>query len=316
MNRPFQLPARDLLGFCNILFVALGGEGANTAAKLLFKLGCGQLDLEGGYDARYGSEKKGTVTEVSIRFGRRGTPVRQTGPTRSPHFLVVFHDDLIAPLELGRGLPVGAVVIVNTTRPPATLRDTFQLHSGRIVTVDASHIAYTSRSRLNMPLLGVLCHELGIPDEGIREAVAAQWPRAAAANVAALTSALAAVTAARFEADGRHELSRPPVLRGPVGWRNMANGGTIDARRFTTQGRDNRIAGRGRIPHFDAALCNSCGLCLTVCSDPGGLIWREGRMLGIDPLFCKGCMRCVELCPETKKGRALLSENGHIHDGR
>jgi Pyruvate/2-oxoacid:ferredoxin oxidoreductase delta subunit len=42
-----------------------------------------------------------------------------------------------------------------------------------------------------------------------------------------------------------------------------------------------------------------------VCSDPGGLLWKEGRMVGIDDRFCKGCMRCVEVCPETKKGKAL-----------
>jgi pyruvate ferredoxin oxidoreductase gamma subunit len=85
----------------------------------------------------------------------------------------------------------------------------------------------------------------------------------------------------------------------------MLNGGTIDALTHSTLNRDNRIAGRGHVPRFDAAACNSCGICLTVCSDPGGLLWREGRMLGIDEKFCKGCMRCVEVCPDTKKGKAL-----------
>jgi pyruvate ferredoxin oxidoreductase gamma subunit len=85
----------------------------------------------------------------------------------------------------------------------------------------------------------------------------------------------------------------------------MLNGGTIDALTHSTRDRDNRLAGRGRVPEFHAESCNSCGICLTVCSDPGGLLWREGRMVGIDEHFCKGCMRCVEVCPETKKGKAL-----------
>ena len=85
----------------------------------------------------------------------------------------------------------------------------------------------------------------------------------------------------------------------------MLNGGTIDALTHTTYGRDNRIAGGGRVPRFDKQACSSCGICMTVCSDPGGLLWQEGRMVGIDDRFCKGCMRCVEVCPSTKKGHAL-----------
>ena len=87
------------------------------------------------------------------------------------------------------------------------------------------------------------------------------------------------------------------------------NGGTVDALTHTTINRDNRVAGRGRVPIFHPEACTSCGICLTVCSDPGGLLWREGRMQGIDPLFCKGCMRCVEVCPQTKKGKALTFTN-------
>jgi Pyruvate/2-oxoacid:ferredoxin oxidoreductase delta subunit len=33
-------------------------------------------------------------------------------------------------------------------------------------------------------------------------------------------------------------------------------------------------------------------------------------MVGIDERFCKGCMRCVEVCPETKKGKALTMAAG------
>jgi Pyruvate/2-oxoacid:ferredoxin oxidoreductase delta subunit len=33
-------------------------------------------------------------------------------------------------------------------------------------------------------------------------------------------------------------------------------------------------------------------------------------MQGIDERFCKGCMRCVEVCPSTKKGKALVLATG------
>jgi pyruvate ferredoxin oxidoreductase gamma subunit len=299
------LPFQDELGFCNILFCALGGDGANMGAKLLFKIGCSEFGLDGGYDARYGSEKKGTPTDVSVRFCAAGTPVRQSGPTATPHFLLVFHEDLIGPLELHRGLQPGAVCIVNSHRPPQELRRTLRLHSGRIVCVDATRIAFETRSRLNMPLLAALCHELNLPDETIRERIARQWPRAAPANLTAFERAIGGAAAAEFAPDGLFALEPPTVTRGPLGWRNMLNGGTIDALSFSTSGRDNRLAGQGKVPRFAPEACTSCGICLTVCSDPGGLLWKEGRMIGIDERFCKGCMRCVEVCPETKKGKAL-----------
>ncbi|MFO0974226.1 MAG: 2-oxoacid:acceptor oxidoreductase family protein [Phycisphaerae bacterium] len=304
-NSTFLLPFRDDLGFCNILLSALGGDGANMGAKLLFKVGCEAFGLDGGYDARYGSEKKGTPTDVSVRFCEPGTPVRQSGPTNRPHFLVVFHADLIAPLELWRGLHDGAVCIVNTPQSPAATRETLRLHRGRVVCVDGTRIAYESKSRLNMPLIAALCHEFGLPDAQMREYVASAWPNVAASNLSAMGRAIAEAVRAGFDVDERFVRAGPKPTRGAIGWRNMLNGGVIDARTHSTIGRDNRVAGRGRVPHFEPAACNSCGICLTVCSDPGGLLWREGRMAGIDPLFCKGCMRCVEVCPTTKKGHAL-----------
>lgn len=307
VHKRYQLPTRDELGFCNILLSSLGGDGANMAGKLLFKIGSTEFGLDGGYDAKYGSEKKGTPTDVSVRFCERGTPVRQSGPTSRPHFLVVFHTDLIAPLELNRGLQPGAVCIVNTTQSPQQVRRLLRLHHGKIVCVDATRIAYETHSRLNMPLLAVLSHELALPDEHIKSLIAAQWPKAAEANVRAFERAVGGGDAAEFEADAAFPLVAPAITRGPLGYLNMLNGGTIDALTHNTIGRDNRLAGQGRVPRFDRQACTSCGICLTVCSDPGGLLWREGRMDGIDPLFCKGCMRCVEVCPTTKKGKALTA---------
>src|ERR1043166_9969434 len=92
MSISYHLPIHDARGFCNVLLSALGGDGANMAGKLLFKIGCTHFGLDGGYDARYGSEKKGTPTDVSVRFCEIGTPVRQSGPTVTPNVLVVFHD--------------------------------------------------------------------------------------------------------------------------------------------------------------------------------------------------------------------------------
>lgn len=305
MNGVYHLPARDELGFCNILMSALGGDGANMGAKLLFKIGAMKFNLDGGYDARYGSEKKGTATDVSVRFCEPGTNTRQSGPTNRPHYLVVFHDSLIEPLELYAGLQKDATCIVNTTQTPAVIRDKMHLASGRIVCVDATKIAHDCGSRLNMPLMALLCHEMQFPDDEVKQVITSQWPRAAKANMEAFGRAVVESQSLAVAADGKFAPVGPKTTRGPIGWRNMLNGGAIDALCYTTAGRDNRLAGQGRVPTFNPDACTHCGLCLTVCSDPGGLLWREGRMAGIDDRFCKGCMRCVEMCPENKRGHAL-----------
>jgi pyruvate ferredoxin oxidoreductase gamma subunit len=274
-------------------------------AKMLFDLGCEKLGLDGGYDAKYGSEKKGTPTDVSVRFCVLGNPVRQSGPTVTPHILVIFHSDLIRPLQLNRGLQAHATCIVNTSRSPEDIRDELRLHDGKVVCVDATRIAFANQSRLNMPLLAVLADELVFPVDLLKSRIGSKWPRVAARNLAAFDEALGSAVSANFSPNG-HPLVPPSVTRGPVGWSNMLNGGTIDALTHSTIGRDNRLAGRGNIPDFHPESCTSCGICLTVCSDPGGLIWKDGKMQGVDERFCKGCMRCVEVCPETERGKALF----------
>jgi pyruvate ferredoxin oxidoreductase gamma subunit len=307
MSLDFHLPKTDDLGFCNVLMSALGGDGANMAGKLLYKIGCTHFGLDGGYDARYGSEKKGTATDVSVRFCNLGTPVRQSGPTTRPHYLVAFHDDLIQPLDLGAGLHPDAVCIVNSVNSPDSIRRMMKFASGKIVCLDATRIAKECNSRLNMPLFASLCHELGFSDDEVMRVIAEQWPRMADANISAYSTAVSQATTQTFQDDGLFVMRETSKGRGPIGWRNMHNGGTVDALTHSTINRDNRIAGRGHVPKFDEGACISCGICLTVCSDPGGLLWREGKMQGIDELYCKGCMRCVEVCPSTKKGRALTT---------
>ena len=303
MAEDHKLPFADDLGFCNILLSAIGGDGANMAAKMLFKLGVKEVGLDGGYDAKYGSEKKGTPTDVSVRFCKAGTVVRAVGPTTTPHILVVFHESLIRPLVLNKGLYPNAVVIVNSTKSPQEVRDILELNSGRVICLDATKIAQETHSRLNMPMLAMLCNVLSFPAEMVEDAVKKQWPRAAQANVAAFEAAVSSAKEAEFAADGKYPLVEFSRSRGGLGFLNMLPGGKIEALKHSTVGRNNAPGRLGPNPIFNAEECTTCGLCLTVCPDPGAIVWNEKKMAGIDSTFCKSCMRCVMICPRT--GRAL-----------
>ncbi len=312
----YTLPYRDERGFCNIFLSAIGGDGANTAAKMLFLIAVEEMGLDGAYDAKYGSEKTGTPTDVSVRLCECGTKIRESGPTNRPHILCVFHDDLIEVLELYRGLHENPTVIVNTTKPPSEVRRMLRLPEGTICTLDASGIADRAKSRINIPMLAALCRVLKFPEDVVKRKIAGQWPRSAEANLAAFDLVAAATGTQRVERDPFLDYLPPVSPRGQIGYLNMLNGGAIDATTHSTYGRRNQVAGRGFVPEFDPEACNGCAICLTVCSDPGGLVWLKGKVAGLDRAFCKGCMRCVEVCPETKKGRALRRPDQARHGER
>ena len=303
MSKDYQLLFADELGFCNILLSAIGGDGANMAAKMLFKLGVSKIGLDGGYDAKYGSEKKGTPTDVSVRFCKAGTVVRSVGATTHPHILVVFHESLIKILQVNKGLHPDAIVIVNSKKTPEKVRDILELHSGQVICLDASKIAEETRSRLNMPMLAMLCHVLKFPTEAVEEAVEKQWPRAAKANIAAFKAAVSSAKKAEFPDDGKYPLVPFSRSRGGLGYLNALPGGAVDALKYSTVGRNNTESRLGASPIFDADKCTNCGMCMTVCADPGAISWKDKKMQGVDLSFCKGCMRCVVICPRT--GRAL-----------
>ncbi len=306
MSQDYRLPCKDDLGFCNIIFSAIGGEGANMAAKMLFKLGVEMFDLDGGYDAKYGSEKKGTATDVSVRFCDFGTPVRSAGPTTQPNFLVAFREFLIKPLGLNKGLQPNATAIVNSTKSPEEIRDILQMNSGTVICLDATEFAAKTASRLNMPMLAMLCNELKFDPEKVKAKIEKQWPKAAKANLAAFDMAVSQSKRATFKDDGKYPLVPFKEHRDErIGYLNMLNGGAIEAAKFTTVGKSNRLAGTGFFPKFDQTVCITCGMCLTVCSDPGSLKWVDAKMTGVNEDYCKGCMRCVATCPTTKKGKAL-----------
>jgi len=300
----YKLPYQDDLGFTNILMSGLGGDGANMAAKLLFRIGVEKLDLDGGYDAKYGSEKTGTPTDVSIRLCRYGTPVRESGPTRRPHMLSVFRETLIATQNLVAGLQPNATVMVNSTKAPAEIRALLRLPSGTILTFDATRLALETRSRLNMPLLAVLSDQLGFPAEIVKEAIAAQWPKARDANLAAFDRVVGEVKSQAFAPSRDYPPVEPAPVVSAIGYENMLNGGAIDAlTHLQVPAPDAEPL--GRVPVFTLEICSHCGLCLVPCPEPGAIVWKNKKMVSINRLYCKGCMQCVEICPTTKHGKAL-----------
>jgi pyruvate ferredoxin oxidoreductase gamma subunit len=302
-----RLPYEDELGFCNISMVALGGDGANSLGKMLFDIAVMVMNLDGGYDAAYGSEKKGTPTSVSIKLCEVGRKVREVGPTKAPHILVVFREHLLESMVLNRGLQKKATVIVNTLKTPEEIRERLRLHSGKIICFDATDIATRTKSRINIPLFAVLAHTLGFPDDMMIAAIEKSWPRAKVQNLAAYQMAASETRFQNFPADGRYPLvPYDHHLTGAIGWDNQNEGSYIENTEYLNM-RSTKPMRAGQIPIFKLEPCINCVKCFFTCPDPGSIVYRDGQMIGIDYDFCKGCLRCVTVCPETKKGHALVT---------
>ncbi|HEY3379353.1 MAG TPA: 4Fe-4S dicluster-binding protein, partial [Armatimonadota bacterium] len=194
---------------------------------------------------------------------------------------------------------------VNTTRSADEIRDELQLHSGTIYTLDADTIAAATHSRLNMPMMAMLAHVLKFPVDAVTHAIEDTWPKAAKNNLAAYEKAVSESSFKTFAADGKYELAEASEVRGAIGYLNILNGGAIDALTHSTIGKNNANSRFNDPPAYDRAACIDCAKCLTVCADPGAIVWKDSKMAGIDLTYCKGCMRCVAVCPMTKKGKAL-----------
>jgi pyruvate ferredoxin oxidoreductase gamma subunit len=302
----YQLPYVSHRGFCNVLLSAIGGDGANMATKLLFKIAVNELGMDGAYDAKYGSEKKGTPTDVSLRLCNLGTNIRTSGPTERPHILAIFRDGLIDGPNMNAGLQANATVIANTTDSPDEVRRRLKLNSGTIICFDAEKIAEETKSRLNMPIMALVARTLGFPADVVEASIVAAWPYVKDRNIAAFKAANEGIVEKTFEASDEYPLVPPAgAATGQVGYLNMLNGGSINAIYHSSGARGSVVAGHGLNPHFDKDACIGCVSCISVCSDPGSLIWKDGFVSGVDSAYCKGCMRCVEVCPSGKKGKAL-----------
>jgi len=306
--KDYTLPYKDDLGFCNIKMSALGGDGANMAGKMIFDMGVNYLNIDGAYDAKYGSEKKGTPTDVSVKLCKLGTSVRTSGPTDIPHILGIFHTNLIETLKLYKGLQENATVIVNTTASPDEIRDILKLHSGVIVCIDAINIAAKNGSRVNMPMLAGVIKALKFPKDTVLNVIKKTWPKVAEKNEKAFSDTEASMVVKTFKADGKYKLVPGTFEPTPIGYLNQKPGAYIENASYSSIVRKHHNSRSGFIPVWHQDVCIHCTKCFYTCADPGSIIFKNSKMQGINYEYCKGCLRCVSVCPETKKGKALTKE--------
>ncbi|GAA3401194.1 2-oxoacid:acceptor oxidoreductase family protein [Paenibacillus hodogayensis] len=305
-----SLPKMNELGFFEIRLESIGGLGANLAGKMLAEAGVMGAGLNGVSFSSYGSEKKGSAVKAHIRFCAPDTNIRDTSPVERPHVVGIFHESLAKTVNVVSGIYEDSLVLVNSVRTTAELKEKLKLKGGTIAVVDAIGIALEEKNRVNMAMLGAMFRLCAFLDAEfmkgvIRKSLEKKYPQAVQPAIRTFERGYNEV---RFETFALPEgETMPAYIRQdtPVlGFATQPLGGVI-----TNPGnsilKDLSISRAGMMPQFDDDKCIHCAACDNVCPD-FCFVWDElpdkkGRpqmfLQGIDYQYCKGCLKCVVACP-------------------
>lgn len=140
-----------------------GGQGVVTASKLLAETAMGTGRYFQAFPD-YGPERMGAPIRAFTRLSSR--PITLHSQVEEPDIVVVLDPTLLATVKVAEGLKGDGVLLVNTARAPAGVRQAIGLEGGRIYTVDASHIAIEEIGReiTNTPMLGAFAQATGLFD--------------------------------------------------------------------------------------------------------------------------------------------------------
>ena len=138
-----------------------GGQGVVTAGKLLAEtaLGSGQY-FQAFPD--YGPERMGAPIKAYTRLSPK--PIDLHCQVESPSVVLVLDSTLLGTVPVTEGLLKDGVLLVNTPQSPAEIRKITGFKTGKVFTVDASHIAIEEIGReiTNTPMIGALARATGI----------------------------------------------------------------------------------------------------------------------------------------------------------
>jgi pyruvate ferredoxin oxidoreductase gamma subunit len=171
-----------------------GGQGVVTAGKLLAEtaLGTGQY-FQAFPD--YGPERMGAPIRAFTRIS--SAPITIHSQIEEPNLVLVLDPTLLGAVAVTEGLGEDGVLLVNTAMSPQEVRDAVDFHTGKVFTVNASHIAIEEMGReiTNTPMLGAFAQATGLfKIEELAEQLRAWFgkkisPEAIEANVRAMKRA-------------------------------------------------------------------------------------------------------------------------------
>jgi len=137
-----------------------GGQGVVTAGKLLAETALGMDQYIQAFPD-YGPERQGAPIRAYTRMSPE--PIRIHSQVEEPDIVLVLDPTLLQTVDVTEGLKPDGTLLVNTPLSPQKVRDQLGWKTGKVFTVDASHIAIDELGReiTNTPMLGALAAALG-----------------------------------------------------------------------------------------------------------------------------------------------------------
>ncbi|MFO8059881.1 MAG: 2-oxoacid:acceptor oxidoreductase family protein [Bacillota bacterium] len=138
-----------------------GGQGAKTAANLLAEAASAAGEYIQAFP-EYGPERMGAPVASFNRIS--SAPIRIHSAVAEPDVVVILDATLLRSVPVADGLAEDAVVVVNTDKTPAAMREHIGLEGRSIFTVDANRIAMDTLGRPipNTPMLGAVIRATGV----------------------------------------------------------------------------------------------------------------------------------------------------------
>ena len=148
-------------GLTEIRWHGRGGQGAVTAAKMVAELALGQKKYFQAFP-EYGPERSGAPIVAFTRVSNE--PIQIYAGIEHPQIVVVLDPSLLSIVDVTKGAPADAIVLVNSEMSPAELRKHYHLEGFHYYTIAATRIAVETIKRAipNTPMVGALTRITGL----------------------------------------------------------------------------------------------------------------------------------------------------------
>ncbi len=138
-----------------------GGQGVVTAGKLLAETAMGTGQYFQAFPD-YGPERMGAPIRAFTRLSSK--PITIHSQIEKPNVVLVLDPTLLGVVAVADGLKEDGTLLVNTAMSPTKVRDITGFRTGKVFTVNASHIAIDEMGReiTNTPMLGAFARATGL----------------------------------------------------------------------------------------------------------------------------------------------------------
>ena len=179
----------DTAGLIEIRWHGRGGQGAVTSAELLAQAAINEGKYAQAFPA-FGAERRGAPVIAFVRIDS-SHPIWIRAEITEPDIVVVFDPSLLRVVNVTSGLKLDGIMVVNTPRELADVRQEFGVKSP-LATVDATRIA---RDELGVPIvntamIGALLKAAAVVElDSLLEPLRERFGRLAERNIRAMQKA-------------------------------------------------------------------------------------------------------------------------------